>query len=488
MNAKFEIAQHRLINHALSCLSRFGEQLSILCLRHGEKEHVMRLSSMASSQSAFCAFMIRAEFFQIYEIQQGRRRIDLQLPIRSVQSVLNRYNNKHLQSCELEVSEGEHECRLAIRLHGDNGTSKTHKLTYEVAPCLFPKDQASAMNHIVASPKTIQDLLDFFANKVNGEITMTCTERGCSLSSRGDEVADSRQRNILQTEVHVPKGSFQTYVIGQEVEMTFSLREFRAPVALADHLQCPLEMRFETAGYPLNMQVKVQGMTAQVFLATSEPDFPKLTNTNRSVSADTSSYTHAMPSLNGHVGLPNGHSNPAAQLPESDNSINLQPIFTRSQDDSRVEQNEIHQEQDLFRQYDDDQSAMGSQVPQATPMQETPLETSTLPTQPMESTPLPPPAESMQMTPSQPQPKEKEDAPQVVEEVEKEMGKSADTGFSSLWHERDTTFEEEEEARREEEGENEDDSLTLSENEEFVPGTQDGGSASNKRPRYNPLL
>lgn len=389
------------------------------------------------------------------------------------------------------MSEGEHECRLAIRLHGDKGTSKTHKLTYEVAPCLFPKDQASAVNHIIANPKTIQDLLDFFANKVNGEITMTCTQRGCSLSSRGDEVADSRQRNVLQTEVHVPKGSFQTYTIGQEIEMTFSLREFRAPVALADHLQCALEMRFEMAGYPLNMQVKAEGMTAQVFLATSEPDFPKLTNTNRSVSADTSSYTHAMPSLNGHAGLPNnqltdGLSNPAAQLPESVNSDRLAPVPTGLQDDSREEQNEAHQEQALFRHYDDDQSAMGSQVPHATAMQDTLVETSTLPIQPMESTPLPPPAESMQMTPSQP--KEKEVAPQAVEEVEKEMGKSADTGFSSLWHERDTTFEEEEEARRREEGENEeDDSATISENEEFVPGTQDGGS-SNKRPRYNPLL
>ena len=48
MNAKFEIAQHKLINHALHCLSRFGETLSILCSRHGEKDHVVSIKSMAT--------------------------------------------------------------------------------------------------------------------------------------------------------------------------------------------------------------------------------------------------------------------------------------------------------------------------------------------------------------------------------------------------------------------------------------------------------
>jgi Rad9 len=381
----------------------------------------------------------------------------------------------------LEVSEGEHECRLAIRLHGDKGTSKTHKLTYEAAPSQFPRDQASTVNHIVANPKTIQDLLDFFANKVNGEITMTCTQRGCSLSSRGDELSDSRQRNnVLQTEVHVPKESFHTYIIGEEVEMTFSLREFRAPVALADHVQCPLEMRLGSAGYPLNMQVKLQGMTAQIFLATSEPDFPKLTNSNRSVSTDTTAITPAVavPIVNGNATLPNDQSISAAQAQLQDNQL---------QDNSTEWQTEERQAQDLFRQYDEEQSELGSQIPHATPMQEMPLESSTMPVQPtpstlpvqqqpMESTPLPPPVKSMQMKPIQ------------AAEEENEMGKSTETGFSSLWHEGDTTFEEEEEEAGKEDENEEDDSATLSENEEFIPGTQNGDSSSNKRPRYRPLL
>lgn len=380
------------------------------------------------------------------------------------------------------MSEGEHECRLAIRLHGDKGTSKTHKLTYEATPSQFPRDQASTVNHIVANPKTIQDLLDFFANKVNGEITMTCTQRGCSLSSRGDELSDSRQRNnVLQTEVHVPKESFHTYIIGEEVEMTFSLREFRAPVALADHVQCPLEMRFGSAGYPLNMQVKLQGMTAQIFLATSEPDFPKLTNSNRSVSTDTTAITPAVaaiPTVNGNATLPNDQSISAAQAQLQDNQL---------QDNSTEWQTEEQQAQDLFRQYDEEQSELGSQIPHATPMQEMPLESSTMPVQPtpstlpvqqqpMESTPLPPPVKSMQMKPIQ------------AAEEENEMGKSTETGFSSLWHEGDTTFEEEEEEAGKEDENEEDDSATLSENEEFIPGTQNGDSSSNKRPRYRPLL
>ncbi|MCO5555753.1 hypothetical protein L7F22_009298 [Adiantum nelumboides] len=307
--------------------------------------------------------------------------------------------------------------------------------------------------------------------------------------------------------------------------MTFSLREFRAPVALADHVQCPLEMRFGSAGYPLNMQVKLQGMTAQIFLATSEPDDPKLTNSNRSVSTDTTAITPAVavPIVNGNATLPNDQSNSAAQAQLQDNQLQDNQLQDNQLQDNQLQDNQLQdnqlqdnqlqdnqlqdnqlqdnqlqdnsiewrteeqQAQDLFRQYDEEQSELGSQIPHATPMQEMPLESSTMPVQsipstlpvqqqPMESTPLPPPVTSMQMKPIQ------------AAEEENEMGKSTETGFSSLWHERDTTFEEEEEEAGKEDENEEDDSATLSENEEFIPGTQNGDSSSNKRPRYRPLL
>lgn len=352
--------------------------------------------------------------------------------LQNVQWPLRSSNNKHLRSCEWEVIESGPECRFAIRMQSENGTWKTHKLIYEVSPGLFPRDQASTVNHIVANPKTIQALLDFFSTKVNGELTMICTRRGCSLSSRGDESIDHRQRNLLQTEVHVEKESFETYEIGQEVEMTFSLREFRAPVALADHLQCTLEMRFETAGYPINMEIKVDGMTAQIFLATSEPDVPRLKNLNQSVSTNTSMVGGTDPlinAVNANVAIPNSQTHPAVEEQQSDELPSHQP---------------------------------------------------------MESTALPAPVECIG----------KDDAPNAsqakdYEQVHNEqMAGSTDTNLSSLRQDGATTYEEDEQARRESGNDvdyDDDNSSTFSGNEEFVPGTQDQDS-SNKRMRYNPLL
>lgn len=43
MNAQFEYAQHKLLSHALSCLLRFGERLSITFqAANGQKDSVVR--------------------------------------------------------------------------------------------------------------------------------------------------------------------------------------------------------------------------------------------------------------------------------------------------------------------------------------------------------------------------------------------------------------------------------------------------------------
>lgn len=133
----------------------------------------------------------------------------------NMQAVLRTQLNKQLESCELHLIEGQMDCRLAVRLESMQGiylpqrdqtnlrwiltspllpvgTVKTHKLTYESFPSLFPRDAPSSVNRIIASPKTIQALLDFFAAKVNGELTMTCTKDGCSLRSKGEEMTEKR--------------------------------------------------------------------------------------------------------------------------------------------------------------------------------------------------------------------------------------------------------------------------------------------------------
>lgn len=46
----------------------------------------------------------------------------------------------------------------------------------------------------------------------------------------------------------------------------------QAPVSLADHLQLPLEIRFQTAGLPITISIKGPNVEAQVFIATTEPD------------------------------------------------------------------------------------------------------------------------------------------------------------------------------------------------------------------------
>jgi hypothetical protein len=73
------------------------------------------------------------------------------------------------------------------------------------------------------------------------------------------------------TEVKVDSRRFKTYKVKAEVELTFAMREFKAAIALADHLMLPLELSFSQGGAPLVIKVQCASMLADIFIATSPP-------------------------------------------------------------------------------------------------------------------------------------------------------------------------------------------------------------------------
>lgn len=106
-----------------------------------------------------------------------------------------------------------------------------------------------------------------------------------------DPVPFEELRKALQTVVKVHRSHFSVYDIQAPTVLTFGLREFRvsqvshssrrsaelstssqAPISLADHLQCPLELRFGVTGEPLSMHIQAPSMYGHILLATTAPD------------------------------------------------------------------------------------------------------------------------------------------------------------------------------------------------------------------------
>lgn len=78
---------------------------------------------------------------------------------------------------------------------------------------------------------------------------------------------------VIRTQISLKPLEFDSYTIGTETTITFTLKEFRALLAFAEALTLPLQLHFEITGRPAVFIVH-NGCTfeANFVLATSKPD------------------------------------------------------------------------------------------------------------------------------------------------------------------------------------------------------------------------
>lgn len=92
---------------------------------------------------------------------------------------------------------------------------------------------------------------------------------------------------IIRTQINLKPLEFDSYVIGLDTTITFTLKEFRALLAFAEALNLPLQLHFETTGKPAVFIVH-NGATfeAHFVLATSKPDCGTQASSTQNTAAD----------------------------------------------------------------------------------------------------------------------------------------------------------------------------------------------------------
>lgn len=93
---------------------------------------------------------------------------------------------------------------------------------------------------------------------------------------------------VIRTQISLKSVEFDSYVIGTETTITFTLKEFKALLAFAEALSLPLQLQFETTGRPAVFIVH-NGTTfeAHFVLATSKPDnATQATSTQNTIKAE----------------------------------------------------------------------------------------------------------------------------------------------------------------------------------------------------------
>lgn len=103
------------------------------------------------------------------------------------------------------------------------------------------------------------------------QVTLEATTQSLVLRNYLDTNLDLLK--IIRTQISLKPAEFDSYTIGEETTITFTLKEFKALLAFAEALNLPLQLHFETTGRPAVFIVH-NGTTfeAHFVLATSKAD------------------------------------------------------------------------------------------------------------------------------------------------------------------------------------------------------------------------
>ncbi|KAI0358088.1 hypothetical protein OH77DRAFT_1421371 [Trametes cingulata] len=280
MQATLDSVGLRHLTRALTCLSKFGEELTIIAT-----PETFALSSTNQSLTAYGRFKYAKSFFSKYRVAGLPANDDFdevptitgQIVIKPFLQILKHKTvEKSCEKCEFVISDGasqeyrlenedeDHdtlESRLTVRLHCKHGVVKTHRLPLNAANNLMSPSMPDSANEsrLTIGPKALRHMLDHFpfgkGGKTDPQLIWNFYETDVQLRSLESSV-DAKGRAQLTTELTISTEEFEEYDL-QNVPTTiaFHLREFNATIAFAEASESSLEIRFTDPDAPLYIDV-----------------------------------------------------------------------------------------------------------------------------------------------------------------------------------------------------------------------------------------
>lgn len=123
---------------------------------------------------------------------------------------------------------------------------------------------------ISSHQRILSDALSNFQTS-DDQVTIEVSSQTMLLRNYVDTSADLSK--VIRTQICLKQTEFDTYIIGVDTKITFTMKEFRALLAFAEALNLPIQLHFETTGRPAVFIVH-NGSTfeAHFVLATSKSD------------------------------------------------------------------------------------------------------------------------------------------------------------------------------------------------------------------------
>ncbi|KAK7057232.1 Rad9-domain-containing protein [Favolaschia claudopus] len=294
MQATLDASALKPFTRALTCLSRYGEDLAIYATTDS-----FSLSTTNSSKSAYCRFKYGRQFFSKYSVgppdvwvneDEDGPTVTGQLLTKSLLSILrHRTVEKSVERCELSILDGAPqdndrsdddrdglESRLVVRLHCKHGVVKTHRLllltlTAFLAPGIPDADNES---HLTVGPRALRDMIEHFpvakGARSDPQLLWCFGESEVEVKSYESSL-DAKGRTQLSTELSISAEEFDLYdIYATPTTIAFHLREFNATIAFAESMSLALDLRFTDPAAPLFIDIEGDNADTLFVISTSQ--------------------------------------------------------------------------------------------------------------------------------------------------------------------------------------------------------------------------
>ncbi|KAJ6609871.1 Rad9-domain-containing protein [Mycena sp. CBHHK59/15] len=294
MQATLDASALKPFTKALTCLSRYGEDLSIYAT-----PETIALSTTNSSKSAYCRFKYGRQFFSKYRVgsqdtwsndDDDQLAVTGQLLTKSLLSILKHKTvEKSVERCEFSIVEGTQqtnnhadedqdglESKLIVRLHCKHGVVKTHRLLLLTLNSFLAPGVPDASNesHLTIGPRAIRDMVEQFPVSKGGrsdpQLIWNFDESEVEVKSLESSL-DPKGRNQLSTELSISAEEFDLYDVHvTPTTIAFHLREFNATIAFAESMSLALDLRFTDPAAPLFIDVEGDNCDILFVISTSQ--------------------------------------------------------------------------------------------------------------------------------------------------------------------------------------------------------------------------
>ncbi|CAH2986324.1 unnamed protein product [Chilo suppressalis] len=262
----------KVLGRTVHALARFGDELYLESLPDS-----ILLRTLNAAESAYAMVKFNKNFFSYfnhnYYSTEDNEGLKCKISMKSALNTFKSPSHMDKQVENLEMKLDVDASKLIFQIKCKHGIVKTHYVTIldcKAMQAVYTKDLVP--NRITSPQRILSEALSNFQNS-DDQVTIEATTHSLILRNYVDSNMDLTK--IIRTQINLKEAEFDSYLIGEETTITFTIKEFKALLVFAEALNLPLQLHFETTGRPAVFIVH-NGVTfeAHFVLATSKADIP----------------------------------------------------------------------------------------------------------------------------------------------------------------------------------------------------------------------